>query len=71
MCIVVWGSSHILNTPVVVVYRWGIYLLVFLLGYYVFSNDGIIEKLERIAIPQGLITLAIGIIFTTAFVLID
>ena len=64
MCVVVWGSSHILNTPVVVVYRWGIYLLMFLLGYYVFSNDIIIDKLEKIAIPLGCITLAMGIIFT-------
>ena len=28
----VWGSSFILNTPVVTVYRWGIYLLMEHLG---------------------------------------
>ena len=42
--LVVWGTSFILNTPVVTVYRWGIYLLMFILGYYVFSNDKIINN---------------------------
>ena len=59
--LIVWGSSFILNTPVVTVYRWGIYLLMFILGYYIFSNDEIIEKLEKISIPLGIITLIIGI----------
>ena len=62
--ILVWGSSYILNTPVVTVYRWGIYLLMFILGYYIFSNDVIIEKLEKISIPLGIITFIMGIIFT-------
>ena len=62
--LVVWGSSFILNTPVVTVYRWGIYLLMFILGYYIFSNDKIIENLEKISIPLGIISFIIGIIFT-------
>lgn len=64
LCIAVWGSSYILNTPVVTVYRWGIYLLMFILGYYIFSNDIIIQKLEKISIPLGIITLIMGIAFT-------
>ena len=62
--LLVWGSSFILNTPVVTVYRWGIYLLMFILGYYIFSNDKIIKKLESISILLGITTLIIGIIFT-------
>lgn len=62
--IVVWGSSFILNIPVITVYRLGIYLLMFLFGYYIFSNDKIIEKLEKIAVPLGIITLVGGIVFT-------
>ena len=54
----------ILNTPVVTVYRWGIYLLMFILGYYVFSNDKIIESIEKISIPLGIITFIVGIVFT-------
>ena len=62
--LMVWGFSFILNTPVVTVYRWGIYLLMFILGYYIFSNDKIIENLEKISIPLGIISFIIGIIFT-------
>ena len=64
LVLLVWGSSFILNTPVVTVYRFGIYLLMFLLGYYIFSDDEIIEKLEKISIPMGIITFIIGITFT-------
>ncbi len=35
----VWGASRILNTPVVLVYRFGIYGFSFLIGYFVFSHD--------------------------------
>ena len=64
LVLLVWGSSFILNTPVVTVYRFGIYLLMFLLGYYIFSDDEIIEKLEKISIPMGIIALILGITFT-------
>lgn len=64
LCIIVWGSSFILNMPLVTVYRFGIYLLMFLFGYYIFSNDTIIEKLEKCAIPLSIITLIYGIVFT-------
>ena len=66
--LIVWGSSFILNTPVVTVYRWGIYLLMFILGYYIFSNDKIIKKLESISILLGITTLIIGIIFTNFYI---
>ena len=62
--IVVWGSSFILNMPVVTVYRFGIYLLMFLLGYYIFSSEDIINRLEKISIPLVIITLIIGIVFS-------
>ena len=62
--LLVWGSSFILNTPVITVYRWGIYLLMFILGYYIFSDDKIIKKLESISILLGITTLIVGIIFT-------
>lgn len=60
----VWLSSLILNTPLIEVYRWGIYLFMFLLGYFVFSHDEVMEKLERICVPMGIIALAVGIFYT-------
>lgn len=42
-----WGSSFLLNTPVITVFRNGIYLFSFLMGYYFFSNEKIINILEK------------------------
>jgi surface polysaccharide O-acyltransferase-like enzyme len=42
-----WGSSFLLNTPLVTTFRNGIYLFVFLTGYYIFSQDKIIASLEK------------------------
>ena len=41
------GASMLLNTPVVIVYRWGIYGAVYLLGYLVFSHDRVQALLEE------------------------
>lgn len=42
-------SAQIFNTPLIEVYRNGIYTFSFLMGYYIFSNDEIIEKLSKAA----------------------
>jgi len=41
----------------------GMYLALFLLGYYVLSNDNILEKLEKNKITLGILTLILTIIF--------
>lgn len=43
----VWASAQILNTPVIAVYRFGIYGFCFLLGYFVFAHEAVIERLSR------------------------
>ena len=45
-----WGAAQILNAPIIPVYRFGYYLAFFLIGYYVFSNDQVIEKLKKYAV---------------------
>lgn len=47
----VYLSGLILNTPVIVVYRFGIYGLVFFLGYFVLAHDEVIDRLSKYAIP--------------------
>ena len=42
-----YGAAQILNTPVVVVYRFGIYGISFLIGYFVLSHENVVEKLVR------------------------
>jgi hypothetical protein len=54
-----WGASFLLNTPLLIIsgnsiyllFRNGIYLFVFLTGYYLFSRDEIIETLEKFRFP--------------------
>ena len=46
----VWGAAQILNTPIISVYRFAFYFVFFILGYYVFSNDEVMEKLKKYAI---------------------
>ncbi|MCR5098885.1 MAG: acyltransferase [Lachnospiraceae bacterium] len=42
-----FGSAQILNTPIICVYRFGLYFFAFLLGYFVFSHDEVVEVLKR------------------------
>ncbi len=43
----VYGAAQVLNTPIVVVYRFGLYFFVFLLGYFVLSHDEPVECLKN------------------------
>ena len=63
----VWGAAQILNTPVVVVYRFGFYGVVFLLGYFVFSHEEAIEALKRWFVPLLLAAAALGIAFCAVY----
>jgi peptidoglycan/LPS O-acetylase OafA/YrhL len=42
-----YGAGQILNTPIIVCYRFGLYFLAYLLGYFVFSHDEVIEVTKR------------------------
>ena len=47
MALPLWGAAQIWNTPVIVVYRFGFYGLLFLLGYFVFSHDAVVNVLKK------------------------
>ena len=58
LVIPVYLSGLILNVPVIVVYRFGIYPLVFFLGYFVFAHDEVIDRISRwkyVLIPVAVI----------------
>ncbi|MBQ9539336.1 MAG: acyltransferase [Treponema sp.] len=44
---VVYAAGQVLNTPIIVVYRFGLYFFVFLFGYFVLSHDEVIERLKK------------------------
>ena len=43
----VYGFSQVLNTPIVTVYRFGIYGVCFFTGYFIFSHDEVVERLSK------------------------
>ena len=67
MVLPIWGAAQILNTPVVVVYRFGFYGLGFLLGYFVFSHDEVMDRLEKWWIPLTVLGTASGVLYTITF----
>ena len=63
----VWGSSNLLNLPVIEVFRNGIYIFCFLLGYYVFSHaqvEMLVEKYRYCFLGASLL---FGVCYTVSF----
>lgn len=61
--LVIWGAAQVFNTPMIVVYRFGIYGVGFLLGYFIFSHDKLLEKLEKWWGILSLAALSLGVAF--------
>ncbi len=57
----VWCASQALNMPVIVVFRVGIYGFVFLLGYFVFAHDEVVERLSKWWHVLMMVAVALGI----------
>ncbi len=65
--VLIYGAAQILNTPVIVVYRFGIYGAGFLIGYFVFSHDGVMERLESSWILLSILAVCAGLLFVVRF----
>lgn len=63
MAFPVWAAAQVLNTPIIAVYRIGLYMLLFFLGYYVFSHDEVIEVLKKWFLPLLAVACVLGIAF--------
>lgn len=61
--VAVWVSGLILNMPVIVVFRFGIYGFTFFLGYYLFSNDAVIERLSKFWHVLGGAAIVLGVLY--------
>ena len=61
----IWGAAQILNAPIVAVYRVALYFVFFMLGYYVFSNEEVMDKLKKYAVACILIGVALSITFAS------
>jgi hypothetical protein len=65
--ILFWGSSFLLNTPILTTFRNGIYLFVFFAGYCIFSHDKIIETLAKFRFPLLAAGTILGVIEVYCF----
>lgn len=63
LVIPVWGAAQILNTPVICVYRFGIYGICYLLGYYVFSHEKVIDRLARVSVPLAAAAVVLAVFY--------
>ena len=63
----VWGAAQILNTPIVSVYRFGLYFVFYFLGYYVFSQDKVMEQLKHYSIWLICSGVALCVIFSVLY----
>ena len=63
----VWGAAQILNTPVIVVYRFGIYGLGFFIGYFVMSHDEVMEKVGGAWIFLSILAFVMCVVFAMKF----
>lgn len=67
MAIPVFGAAQILNTPIICVYRFGYYGLAFLLGYFVFSHDEVIDALKKNAIWLTIVAVVLAVAFSVVY----
>ncbi|MBP5261505.1 MAG: acyltransferase [Clostridiales bacterium] len=63
----VWAAGQIFNTPLIVCYRFGLYFFVFLLGYFVFSHDEVVEVLKRWFFVLAAVSAILCVVFCVVF----
>ena len=65
--LLVWGGARLLNAPLITVYRFGIYFVAFLLGYYLLSQEKVQRELKRLRWPLLTAALAMGAGFAALY----
>lgn len=65
--ILIYGAAQILNTPIVTVYRFGIYFVGFLIGYFVLSHDEVMDKIEQNWIMFSILGAVSCVLFVTMY----
>ncbi len=67
LAIPVFLSGLVLNTPMITVYRFGFYGFGFLLGYFVFAHDEVIERLTKLRFVLAPLAAALGVLYTVFY----
>lgn len=67
MTAAIYGAAQVLNTPLIVVYRFGIYGLGFLIGYFCLSHENVMEGLAKYRFYLLLSAVILGISFLALY----
>lgn len=65
--LLLWGGAQVLNAPVIITYRFGVYFVAFLLGYYLLSQEKVQAGLEKLRWPLLGLALALGVGFVVRY----
>lgn len=67
MFFLLWGSAQVGNLPVLTMYRFGIYAVSFFLGYFLFSQDAVLAKVQKLRAAALAIALVSGAAYVIRF----
>lgn len=67
LAVPIYGAAQILNTPIIVVYRFGIYGLGFFIGYFVLSHEEVMEKAGKAWMFLSPLALLMCIVFVIRY----
>lgn len=62
-----WGGAQVLNAPVITIYRFGVYVVAFLLGYYLLSCGKVQEMLAKWHWPLLATALGMGVGYVAVY----
>lgn len=62
--VVAYGAAQVLNTPVIAVYRFGIYSFAFLFGYFILSYEKATDCLVKYRFPLAAAAAVLGAVYT-------
>ena len=63
----IFGAAQILNAPLLTMYRFGIYFVSFLIGYYIFSHEQVQEMTKKLWLPMACLAVAAAIFYVRFF----
>ena len=67
LVLVAYGAAQVLNTPIIVCYRIGLYFFLFLLGYFVISHDEVVGVLKKFFAIFAILAVVLGIAFCVTY----
>ena len=67
LVLVIFVMEQIGNTPVIVVYRFGLYGACFLFGYFIFSHDAVMEELKKNALLLAVTAIVLEAVFSVLY----